>query len=83
MPDEVVYSKVLKERVDDFSQWRLTVTEFRGEHYLNIREYFLDFDSEWQPTRKGISIPLELTFTRELLEGLKELVSDGEQQEAS
>jgi hypothetical protein len=83
MPDEVVYSKVLKERVDDFSQWRLTVTEFRGEHYLNIREYFLDFDSEWQPTRKGISIPLELTFTRELLEGLKELVSEGEQQETS
>lgn len=83
MSDEVVYSRTLKENMVDFSQWRLTVTEFRGEHYLNIREYFLDFESEWQPTRKGVSLPLELTFTRELLAGLKELVSEGEQQEVS
>ena len=76
---EVLFSHTLKETLEDFSQWRLTVTEFRGEQYLNIREYFLDFDSEWQPTKKGISVPLELTFTSNLLEGLKNLVSEGEQ----
>jgi hypothetical protein len=79
---EVLFTHTLKENLDDFSQWRLTVTEFRGEQYLNIREYFLDFDSEWQPTKKGISLLLEMTFTANLLEGLKRLVSEGEQKDA-
>ncbi len=78
---EILFTHTLKENLDDFSQWRLTVTDFRGEQYLNIREYFLDFDSEWQPTKKGISLLLEMTFTANLLEGLKRLVSEGEQSE--
>ena len=80
MDSEIIYSKVLKENEAEFSQWRLTVSEFREVQYLNIREYFLDFEGEWQPTKKGISVPLELVFTSRLFEGLKELVSEGEQQ---
>ena len=74
-----LFSRVLKESDTEFSQWRLTVSEFRGEQYLSIREYFLDFDGEWQPTKKGISLLLEMEFTSNLLEGLKQLVSEGEQ----
>ena len=80
MDSEIIYTRTLKENLGEFSQWRLTVSEFRGEQYLNIREYFMDFDGEWQPTKKGISIPLELGFTRNLFDGLKDLVSEGEQQ---
>jgi len=78
---EVLFTHLLKENLDDFSQWRLTVSEFRGEQYLNIREYFLDFNSQWQPTKKGISVVLEMTFTANLLEGLKRLVSMREQED--
>ena len=40
----------------------------------------MDFDGEWQPTKKGVSVMLELAFTKNLYLGLKDLVSEGEQQ---
>lgn len=80
MDSEIIYTRTLKENLSEFSQWRLTVSEFREVQYLNIREYFMDFEGEWQPTKKGVSIPLELEFTRNLFNGLKDLVSEGEQQ---
>lgn len=76
--DELVFSHTLKEDTHTFSKWMLTVSEFRDVQYLNIREYFLDFDAEWQPTKKGISIPLELAFTTNLLDGLSKLLEDNE-----
>ena len=76
LSSEVIYSRVLKESIDAFSQWRLTITEFRGVQYLNIREYFLSCEGTWEPTKSGISVPLELVFTNELLLGLKEILSD-------
>lgn len=79
MLDDLEFYHPIKENVGDFSKWVLTVSTFRDEQYLNIREYFLDFDNEWQPTKKGISVPLELSFTRNLLDGLKLLVSEAEQ----
>lgn len=76
MSDQVLFNKVLKEDLNTFSQWRLTVNEFRGVNYLSIREYFLSFDAEWEPTKKGISVPLELVFIQNLLEGIEEILAD-------
>ena len=74
----LVFSHVLKEDETTFSRWMLTVSEFKGVQYLNIREYFLDFEAEWKPTKKGISIPLELMFTTNLLTGLIKLLENNE-----
>lgn len=76
LTNSVQFSFLLKEDLDTFSRWMLTVTEFRGVQYLNIREYFLDFEAEWVPTKKGISVPLELAFTSNLLEGLTVMLKD-------
>ncbi len=78
---ELIFSYDLKDNLEDFSKWRLTITEFRGVQYLNIREYFLDFDGEFQPTKKGLTVPLEMEFTKNLFRALKLIVSEGEQNE--
>ena len=36
----------------------VTVSEFRGTKYLNIRKYF-DDNGEWKPTKKGITLRSE------------------------
>lgn len=33
----------------------ITVSEFRGTKYLNIRKYF-DDNGKWKPTKKGITL---------------------------
>ena len=68
-----VYSRIISE--GEHRQVRLTVNEFRGEEYLHLREYYLDFEEEWLPSDKGISISLELDTSRELFIALSEIIS--------
>lgn len=68
-----VYSRIISE--GEHRQVRLTVNEFRGEEYLHLREYYLDFEEEWLPSDKGISISLELDTSRELFIALSEILS--------
>ena len=35
---------------------RAGIKEFKGRQYIDIRIYYLDDQSEWKPTRKGISL---------------------------
>jgi hypothetical protein len=53
----------------------LYINEFREQEYLHIREYYLDFDEEWKPTPKGISIPLEIETSKELFIAISEILS--------
>ena len=68
-----VYSRIISE--GEHRQVRLTVNEFRGVEYLHLREYYLDFEEEWLPSDKGISISLELDTSRELFIALSEILS--------
>ena len=70
---EEVYSRVII--AEEHRQVRLVVNEFRGEEYLHFREYYLGFEEEWLPTNKGLSIPLEVDSTKEMLIALCEVVS--------
>lgn len=72
-----VYYRILKETPE--SQIRLSVNEFHGNEYISIREYYLDFDEEWKPTNKGITVALTIPFTQELFRGLLEVLSLAEQ----
>ena len=68
-----VYYRVIKETPD--KQIRLTINEFREVEYLSLREYYMDFEEEWQPSNKGITIPLDISSTQELFKGLVEILS--------
>ena len=73
MEENEPYYRIIS--VKDDSQIRLTINTFRGVDYISIREYYMDFDEEWQPTRKGITLPLTIPITRELFSGLVEIMS--------
>lgn len=81
MADQIHYEKLIYHNEDKFYQLRLTVSEFRGKYYLNIRKYFLSYESEWIPSKEGISMEAGIENIRALLEGLLEIVSNEEGQE--
>ena len=68
-----IYSRIITN--DGLKQVRLYINEFRDQEYLHIREFYLDFDEEWKPTPKGISIPLEIETSKELFIALSEILS--------
>ena len=51
------------------------INTFRGEEYLHIRKYYQDFDEEWKPTPKGVSMPIDFENSREMFSGLIEILS--------
>lgn len=73
-----IFSKVITQDDDKAFQWRLSVSEFRGIQYLNIRKYFLSFEGEWTPSKEGSSIPLTINATLKLFLALSELLSEAE-----
>ncbi len=47
--------------------------EYKGKVYIDIRKFYEDRDTgEWKPTRKGISIPINLA--EEVAESIRELL---------
>ncbi len=68
-----VFYRVIRETPD--TQIRLTVNEFREVEYISLREYYLDFNEEWQASNKGITMPLTIPVTQELFKGLVEILS--------
>ena len=53
----------------------LVVSTFRGVEYISLRKYYLDFEEEWQPSKDGITMPIDFDNTRSLFEGLVEILS--------
>jgi len=73
--DEEILSTVLSENTETFEQIRLTVNEFREVQYLHIRKYYLDYDGEYKPTKKGLAIPISIDTIANLYNGLVELLA--------
>jgi hypothetical protein len=78
MEGRTLYSYIIFEDLAEFSQWRITISEFRGKEYFGIRKYFLSYEGTWEPTKEGISTEYTLTFTHNLLLALSNLVSRSE-----
>ena len=58
MAADLVISKIRK---NASSEIRVILKEYKGKHSCDIREYYLNPDSsEWVPTTKGVSIPLDM-----------------------
>lgn len=82
MSDQPLYEKIIHENEEKGFQLRLVINEFKGVEYLHIRKYFLSFDNGYQPTKEGISMPLSISNSYALLDGLAEICSKLEDVEA-
>jgi len=58
--------------------YKLSVTEFRGKSYLSVREWYLDFEGVYAPTKNGFTVPYTLDTTLALFEALVDLLSKAE-----
>jgi len=68
-----IYEKVIQET--EHEQVRLMVSTFREVEYISLRKYYLDFEEVWQPSREGISMPIDFDNSRNLFQGLVEILS--------
>ena len=58
--------------------YKLCVTEFRDKNYLSIRQWYLNFEGEWAPTKNGFTTLYTLDTVSALFNGLAELLSKAE-----
>ena len=68
-----IYEKMIQET--EHEQVKLVINTFRGVEYISIRKYYLDFDEELKPSNQGITIPIDMENTRNLFQGLVEILS--------
>ena len=76
-----VYEKIIHYDEVKEVQVRLTINSFRGVEYLHLRKYYLDFEEEWKPSSEGIAMPLDFDNSRNMFEGLTEIISLAESKE--
>jgi hypothetical protein len=50
---------------------RVSVSEYRGYTFLDVRVYYEDDNGEWKPTKKGI------TVSKDNIESLIKLLNEG------
>jgi hypothetical protein len=74
---DLVESVILENDTKDI-QYRFTISEFRGVHYISIREWYLDFEGEYSPSKNGVTLPYSLHTTTRLYKALTGILSDAE-----
>jgi hypothetical protein len=45
--------------LNSVNQLRITVSEFQGKQRLDIRHWYREGMSEWNPTKKGINLSID------------------------
>lgn len=75
------YEKTIYENVEKFYQLRLTVSEFREKHYLNIRKYFQSYEGDFIPSKEGVSMELSFDNLYSLMDGILDILSQAEGEE--
>lgn len=75
---DILYEKLIYNNEAKFYELRLTVSEFRGIQYVNVRKYFLSYEGDYVPSKEGISMEASMTNVLNLLDGLMELCSKEE-----
>ncbi len=53
---------------------RIQRTKYKGKDLLDIRVFYEAENGEWKPTKKGITVKVDLT--EKLLDGIKRELSD-------
>jgi hypothetical protein len=76
--DEEIMSEIISEDENGLEQIRLTVNEFRGQQYLHLRRYYLDFDEVWLPTNKGVAIPMTVQNIANIFNALTKMLAQSD-----
>lgn len=82
MDSAPIYEKIIYEDEVKFYQLRLVLNEFRDKVYLHLRKYFLSFEGEYIPSKEGITMELTINNSFALLDGLLDIMSSMEGEEA-
>jgi hypothetical protein len=45
---------------NSMEQLRVSLTTYKGHHLLDARTYFEDDRGEWRPTKKGLTVKVEM-----------------------
>ena len=69
---------IIGEHPEKGVQYRLSVTEFRDEKYLSIREWYADYDNKFSPSNNGFTVLYGLSTVSSLFHALKTLLSQAE-----
>ena len=75
---EVEYYKVISQNDYKAEQVRLALGDFKDVTYIQLRKYYLDYESNWVPSKVGITVPATLSNIYALLDGLMEICSKQE-----
>ncbi len=52
---------------------RVSMDEYKGRKYLDVRIYFANDEGEWKPTKKGVTIqPEKIDLFMDLIKKAKE-----------
>ena len=81
MSENLHYEKTIYENTEKFYQLKLTLSEFRDKYYVNIRKYFQSYEGDFVPSREGVSMEASVENIYALLDGLFDIVSQGEARE--
>lgn len=50
---------------------RISEQEYQGYKFIDIRQYYLDDDGKFKPTKKGVTFPPDLL--QDIINGLKKI----------
>ena len=70
-----MYEKVISENEEGTEQVKLTINTFYDTEYLHLRKYYLDFDGDFKPSKDGVAMKLDFSNSKNLFEGLVEILS--------
>ena len=70
-----LYEKVISENEEGTEQVKLTINTFYYTEYLHLRKYYLDFDGDFKPSKDGVAMKLDFSNSKNLFEGLVEILS--------
>ena len=70
-----LYEKLIHNNEARHEKVYLSINTFRDVEYLSIRKYYQDFDEEWKPSKEGVSMALDYDNSKNLFDGLVEILS--------
>ena len=70
-----LYEKLIHYNEARHEKVYLSINTFRDVEYLSIRKYYQDFDEQWKPSKEGVSMALDFDNSKNLFDGLVEILS--------
>jgi hypothetical protein len=70
-----LYEKIISQNEEGTEQVKLTINTLYDIEYLHLRKYYLDFDGNFKPSKDGVAMKLDFNNSKNLFEGLVEILS--------